>query len=510
MKKALKNTLAVIGIIFLFNSCTKNLDLAPISNISDANFWKTPGHFDAFVTGLHDRFRSHQGNFIFLGEMRADIFGTDPGVNSTFTGEATEGRERLWLNNLDADEPGVGNYGGFYSNINQLNLLINKINSTDIVTPANKNYYLGIAHGMRAFYYFQLYRSWGKVIIVTEPTAAIDISNLAKAASTVEEVMTLIKADIEVSLDSYGTDYSFRLTKSFWPKAATLMLKADVFLWTSYRGGGATDAGTAKAALTEIQSRIPTLTLLPNFANVFAANNKGHNEIIFAIRNVLLENALPIAGIFLPQTSLIPNFWDSIGNRKFDALTDNWGGTLRAPVKISTYRRFSDLDSRKFATIQAAYNKVGANYLIAGAFIKKYQGEQNAGSRFYSNDFPIYRYADLLLMLAEAKVILGENPGTEINLVRARAYGANYNAATIGYPNQAIDADPKRAILEERYLEFIFEGKRWYDLRRFGESFVFANTIMPTYASFRLLWPLDRNTLINNRSLQQNPGYPLF
>jgi hypothetical protein len=168
------------------------------------------------------------GQFQYLGEMRSDIFGTDPGSSSAFTGEATQGVERLWLNNLDLDNAGVGNFGGFYANINQLNLLISKLNSTNIVTDANKKYYLGIAYGMRAYYYFQMYRSWGKVIIETEPTTSIDISNLAKAASSEADVMKLIKEDIGSSETNFGTNYTFRNTKSFWSKAATLMLKAEV------------------------------------------------------------------------------------------------------------------------------------------------------------------------------------------------------------------------------------------------------------------------------------------
>ncbi|MEO8821230.1 MAG: RagB/SusD family nutrient uptake outer membrane protein, partial [Ginsengibacter sp.] len=167
----------------------------------------------------------------------------------------------------------------------------------------------------------------------------------------------------------------------------------------------------------------------------------------------------------------------------------------------------SDLDTRKNVSIQAAYNLVGGTYQIAGAFANKYQGEQSAGGRAYTNDYPIYRYADLLLLVAEAKVILGQDPTNEINLVRARAFGVNYDASVEGYPNQAIDADPKAAILQERFFEFIFEGKRWYDLRRFGDSYVFANTTMPTYETFRLLWPIDLNTLTNNPALDQTPGY---
>ena len=148
--------------------------------------------------------------------------------------------------------------------------------------------------------------------------------------------------------------------------------------------------------------------------------------------------------------------------------------------------------------------------MIAGCFTNKFQGEQNAGSRAYTNDFPVYRYADLLLMIAEAKIILGQNPATEINLVRARAYGANYNLAINGFPNKAGDADAKRALLNERLYEFIFEGKRWHDLRRFGDTYVFENTAVLSSEAYKLLWPIDRNSLTNNRSLVQTPGYPAF
>ncbi|HEY4206196.1 MAG TPA: SusD family outer membrane lipoprotein NanU [Puia sp.] len=500
----------ILSLLIVFGSCTKQLELAPVSSISDASYWKTADQFDAFVAGVHTAFRNNTNAFEYLGEMRADVFGTDPGSSSAFTGEATQGVEHMWLNTLDLDNPGVGDFGGFYFNINQINLLLSKLASTTVVTDANKQYYTGAAYGMRAYYYFQLYRSWGKAIIQAEPTTSFDISNLAKAASSEDSVMALIKSDIGQSLGAYGSDYSFRSSRSYWSKAATLMLQAEVYLWTSYRGGGTTDATVALNALKDIQTNIPALTLLPSYSSVFASNNKGNNEMIFVIHNQLNEASLPFAGTFLPQTGLLANYYDSVGARKFNVTTDNWGGLLRAPVKIASYRQFDDKDSRKWSSIQGAYNFSGGVYSIAGCFADKWQGEQNAGSRVYSNDYPIYRYADLLLLLAEAKAALGQDPSVEINLVRARAYGVNYNAGVQGYPNQAVDGDVKEAILRERFLEFVFEGKRWYDLRRMGDNYVYEYTNITSAAAYKLLWPIDRNTLTNNRLLVQTPGYLQF
>jgi len=502
----------MLGAATIISSCKKQLELSPISSITDANFWQTPDQFDAFVSGIQSRFRSHNSSFQALGEMRSDIFGTEPGNASAFTGEATQGVERMWLQTLTLDAAGVSNFGGFYSNIVQLNLLIDKLSSTNVVTAANKSYYLGMAYGMRAYYYFQLTRSWGDVVIQTDPVTSFDISSLSKAASPAADVMALIKDDIDKSVTNFGSNYTFRNTKSYWSKAATLMLKAEVFLWTSYRGGGAGDATTALNALTDIQTNVAGLALQTNFANIFSTTNRGNNEIIFSIRYLANESTMGyVTGSFVPQTGLIANFHDSVGARQFNVTADNWGGLLRAPVRVATFRKFDDKDSRKWASIQPAYNRPSPGvYVIAGSFTNKFQGEQVAGVRTFTNDYPVYRYADLLLMIAEAKIILGQNPAAEINLVRARAFGVNYVGAVHGYPNQAIDASPANAILQERLFEFIFEGKRWYDLRRFGNSFVFANTAVLPGEAYKVLWPIDRNSLTNNRGLVQTPGYPAF
>ncbi|WP_316813265.1 SusD family outer membrane lipoprotein NanU [Pedobacter heparinus] len=522
MKKNYKNFIAMSLLLAVaMGSCKKDLALTPISTLSDDSYWKNTDQYDAFVSGIHSRFRSHNGNFIFLGELRSDIYGNDPGTTGSFTGEASQGLERMWLHTLNLDIPGVSTYGTFYTNINQLNLLINKLNTGSVVPEATKKYYLGIAYGMRAYYYFQLYESWGKTVIQSDFIDAgnLDLFNLAKASSSADEVIKFVKDDIDKSVENFGTDYSIRRNKAYWSKSATLMLKAEVYLWTAHRTGGAADANIAKTALNDIKTNVPALGLVTTssnplntpYADVFGTT-KGNKEMIMACRYQLNEAEMSfIPSSFTPQTGLIANFYDSLANRKFNVVSENYGGLLRAPVKIATYRKFNEKDTRRDASIQAAYSLPSpGTYKIAGCFLKKYQGQQDAGVRRYTNDYPIYRYADLLLLLAEAKEILGESPAAEINDVRARAYGVNYSLALQGFPNQAGDGNIKAAILRERLFEFIGEGKRWNDLRRMGDSFVYANTALPSSEAYKLLWPVDRTTLTNNRALTQTDGYPQF
>jgi len=517
MKKYIIILLSGLGMLSLVTSCKNDLNLAPISTIGTGNFFKTATQFDSFMAGIHSTFRANTESFQRLGEDRADIFGTDPGSTTAFTGEATQGLENMWNQTLSLTAAEVNNYGippvqagnNFYFNIGQINNMIVQLNSTTVVVPATKSYYLGICYGMRAFYYFQLYRSWGNVPITTTPIV-VNISNVNQAEAPAASVMALIKSDIDQSVAAFAGNYTFMNSKGYWSLSATLMLKADVYLWTSSHNSSLADATTALTALNTIQTNVPTLSLLPSYSSVFATTNRGNNEIIFAIHNTLNEYAMTwVQNSYVPQNNLIIAFYDSTQNRQFNSTTDNWGGLLRAPVLIKTFRRFNPLDSRRLATIQPCYTKNTTTgvYTMAGCFVDKYSGEQNAGVRSITNDFPIYRYADLLLMKATAEVYLGQSPATEINLVRARAFGANYNAATMSYPNQAIDANPREAILQERFFEFIFEGKRWYDLRSFGDSYVYEHTALTAANAYALFWPIDQSTLINDPLLVQTPGY---
>src|SRR5690606_10226180 len=119
-----------------------------------------------------------------------------------------------------------------------------RTNESSVLSDAKRNYLLGQAYGMRAYYYFQLLRTWGDVVVTDEPSISFDIANLEKSATPSSEVMAFIKKDIDNSVNNFQANYSFRLNrKSFWSKSATLMLKSEVYLWSAKQmGGGTSDA----------------------------------------------------------------------------------------------------------------------------------------------------------------------------------------------------------------------------------------------------------------------------
>ena len=161
--------------------------------------------------------------------------------------------------------------------------MIRRTNETDLLGEAEKNYYLGQAYGLRAYIYFHLLRSWGDVIITTEPTLGSELDD--KAASPASEVMDLIKKDIDASEKAFGGDYSYKQGKCYWSKPATLMLKGEVYLWSGRQmGGGTGDYTVAKTALQDLQQN-GNLKLQEKFTDVFSFNNKENSEMIFALHS---------------------------------------------------------------------------------------------------------------------------------------------------------------------------------------------------------------------------------
>lgn len=135
----------------------------------------------------------------------------------------------------------------------------------------------------------------------------------------------------------------------------------------------------------------------------------------------------------------------------------------------------------------------------AGARMAKYEVDRTAymDGRLGSNDIVLYRYADVLLMLAEAKLRNGEDGSQELNEVRAR----------VGMPARACTLDN---ILEERLLELVWEGWRRQDLIRFGkftQAYDLRTPVAGESSGFTTVFPIPQRSIDLNMKLVQNPGY---
>lgn len=509
----------IAGIVAFFFAGCDSLDLEPTSSITDANYWKTADQFSAFNVGLAYQLRTLTGNFFLLGEPRANLYDNEP-----FSGEASQGMERLPFNTLNAQNVGISNFANMYSVINQINLFISKTEETDKLDDTDKGYYLGAAYGMRAYLYFHLLRSWGGVIIYTDYTAGstLDLSNLAKAASSAQEVMALIKSDIEASEKAFAGNYAFTNGREYWSLPATEMLKGEVYLWSGRQmGGGSSDYSTALAALQNIQ-KSADVKLQDDYADVFAFKNKKNKEIIFCLNNSKDDGHALMSGVYasnmIPQSQFLPTYYNKDGEHFGNQLN----GLIRLGLKRDLYHKLYREDDTRKANITGVYQMNDKDELTYYAcFASKYPGVMLEGAStisFYDDDV-LYRYSDCLLLIAEAKALLGQDPANEINQVRERAYGADHFAAhkdELGYPNDNGDlytdniycagdnAGALEAVLKERLREFIFEGKRWYDLRLLGGEFIKKYSLAD---ESRLLWPIDANTLTNNTALKQTEGY---
>ncbi|WP_413997915.1 RagB/SusD family nutrient uptake outer membrane protein [Flavobacterium sp. W1B] len=513
---------ALLTLSITFNACD-NLDLAPEDYYASESFWKTPSQVDGAMVGLHNQLRSYQFTLFNLGELRGGTLRD----GTSFTGTASLNSGSIVRQDIRESSTGISGWAGLYAAIFQVNNFIYQVEKADYLVAADKSYYLGQAYGLRAFYYFQLYRTYGRVPLAKEPKVAINTPATAQDAylprtATEKETLDFIKEDIDKSVVNFADNYTTKMQKAQWSLAASQMLKGEVYLWSAkVKIDGATptttttDLTTARAAIEAI---IPKYSLQPSFANVFnsaaTAAIKGNNEIIFALRYGFGEASNSYSQFIYAVTDPLADYVDDKGVAipSADPLKVNGGGTIiRYEYKYELYAKYDAADTRANVTF-LNFNKG----TVHATNMRKFIGTIVDGARSFTDDFPIYRLADAYLMLAEIKNKQGQDPSAEINTIRTRAYAGSVAPV---YVNGSFEQN-ELAIFAERQKEFVAEAKIWYDLRRMqdasGTPLAFRKDLSLigvldniTGQNHKLIWPIDLSTLNSDETLkgQQNPGY---
>jgi len=402
-----------------------------------------------------------------------------------------------------------------YQVISRANIVISRLKTATAVPAASVANYDGQCKFLRALMYFKLVRLFGGVPLFIDEVKVPD--DAFKPRSSTDQVYAQITADATDAMNELALPTKFPQTGEA-TKGAAIMLLADVDVYLKKYA----EAETLLASLSA------TYSLNANYADAFLPTNKNQKESIFEVQFLdgtatgVTPNPLPFH--FLPRstnTSLLTTV----------VINNSSTGGLNTPTQdlIATYETGDKRLDASIGIVEGTYSasdlftysavKSVVGYTtppagkVAVPYIKKYLHAPLIANTGSADDFPIYRYSEALLLLAEAQNEQGKSPLVALNAVRTRA----------GLPNvTATDQTTLRAaILKERRVELAFENKRWNDLVRTGNAITVMNAFgaklktQVTYLSSdsynvtanKLLYPLPAAEIGLNTQLIQNPGY---
>lgn len=535
MKRLIKNTIGISSFIAVLGlTACDALDLSPIDNYGEGNYWQRKEHVIAYMDGLHKNLRDkvfrHQYE---LGEARGGTSKTGTGVDGT-----SLSYQSMVSQKLTAESSGITKFGDYYGMIANVNIFLQKTKEATYMDEEDKSFYLAQAYGLRAFYYFDLYRTYGTAPLRLDPNPVangnFNPEELYKERASGTELMTQIKADLKESLDLFGNNTSFdspsrnNNKKAYWTKAATEYLAAEVYLWNAKvsvdnNAANEADLTTAKQHCQSLMNNYG-LSLLDNYSDIFDTNNKGNDEVILAIR--YLEGEATNS-----NTTYMYNYqtgaWKTIGYNDEDGkpMGDSLNVRTTAMQRVEYLPEFffayeKGKDSRRDVNFLSAYNRTSNEFL--GTVFKKSMGHFDASTNNYvwDADVIMYRLAGVYFMLAEIENMQGGDVARYLNPIRQRAYGNHWDASTDSYTNGSFTQN-ELAILAEKDKEMLGEGQRWYDVNRMmitkgGDHLVFCKEgskdgkyplLDKATEAYKVFWPIETEMLNKDPKLVQTPGY---
>lgn len=494
----------IIFTLLIITSACSLLEVDSKSDITSGNFWRSETEANAALTGIYANFRGFHDKAWTFGELRSGIWGG-------LTFEAPSNLDFIQFNYTEATAP-YGGWAELYTFIYRTNDFLENVPDITFSNDKSKSHMMAQVHAIRAYYYFTLLRVWGKVPITLETLKTTDPENLEKERAPKAEVVDIIKSDIEKSLEYYDSNNEFWNTnRNYWSRLATLMLKGEVYAWSArVLNGGNEDLLIAKNAFNEVLGG--EVVLEKNFEDIWKVGNKDNHEFIFSL-NFELDQA---TNVFSNITGRSTEVWASFNQKgeSMEGIIVN--GASRYGPSTKTLQIMDDtLDTRRDVTFIRLYanDNDGKGYPefdkenYSTSMFGKFFGSVVGTQRVADNDIPVYRAADAILMLAEVKNYLGEDPSSEINMIRQRAYGENYDVGKHAYQNTS-QHENIEAILLERYKEFVGEGKRFWDLRRAGDNYL-INHVDEIDASnlYKIKLPITLDMIGRNPLLEQTQGY---
>lgn len=454
-----------LGALLMLGSCSENFfDLQPNFEVP-VDKLETAEDFNVAVMGCYAKMQTQVNFNLECCEYRSD--------NLYLNAPTTGTQDRYDIDQFkDVASNGILTdlWANFNNGVYRCNLILDKIDEKSI-SEELKAQYKAEAMFIRSYTYFNMYRTWGGVPTTRRVVTVAEALNIGRSSE--EQMFELIAGDLKAIVDgnmlpaSYGKTDAGRITSG-----AAKALLGKVYL----------TFGKHSDAKTVLQSLVGQYQLLPNIADVFDVANKQNNEIIFSLR---FNKAVVGEG---------HGYWYSITN-----LTDDTNQT-------EVLKKLYDATDTRKALIE--YVKVpGVNTCL----MRKFFDTPDPTNNTVGNDQILIRYADVLLMYAEALNEIAYSADSNspalkaLNEVHTRAGLDPIDIADL--PDQTAF---RKAIMLERQKEFPYEGQRWFDVIRMGGAIEAMRVDGHDIQSYQFLYGIPTTELerINNTSLLwQNPGY---
>jgi hypothetical protein len=509
-----------LGLLFTLSSCSGDLLQTEDPNrVTPDNFWENASDAEKGINAVYGTLPTVYGWGRMMGAIltihRGDIVDVFPQANVYNTGT---------FNLTPSDGRVAEGWRNLWETVSRANNVLANVPDIEM-DEERKAEIIGEAHFLRGLAYFYLQNMWGHIPLYTEPLLTLE-GLAGEEQSPPEEVWESIESDFQAAQERLPESWSgSEVGRATWG-AATAML-GKVHLYTS--SPGLLDSGDWSAAAEEFQKIVDSglYQLVDDYQHNFLEEYNNNAESIFEI-----------------QYEPSPNgSWGRSGNSSSPARGKGWepdiappGYTSQQSVDINQWvfdlymeeeTVDGKVDPRAYATMlwdydgamvyQDTFDEAFSDENKDKVFVRKYlefdrESSLSPGSWWYSgNNYRMVRYADVLLMLAEA-LNEANGPTSEvydaINRVRARA---NIPALPSGMSREQM----RQAIRDERVRELAIEGHRHLDLRRWG---IMADRFLNN-PQFReragMLFERNKNEILPipqqdidaNPNLEQNPGY---
>lgn len=489
-KKLLQKALGMsfLAAIIAFQGCKKSfLDVNPAGNVAATQFWKTESDASQAVDAMYANL--HEWSNIAFAPIAVESMGSDD-VNKGSTAADAAFMNDFHNFSANSGEGQIADFwAGEYKTINFANQVLDNVPAISM-DASLKARFLAEAKFIRAWAYFRLVRAFGDVPLRLHVPKSASEYNLARTP----------KAQVWAAIETDLTDAASVLPQSY--------ASADVGRITK----GAALALHAKAALYQKKwSDVVTYTnqvmglgytLFANYEQMFRTNNKNNSESIFEIQCALIPNNPDASN---SQYSQVQGVDGSTGG--------GWGFNVPSASLVASYEAG---DPRKDATIIFRGETTPEGDVIpATGNSTMYNQKSYVPFSLYVSGFNegcqqnkiALRYADVLLMNAEANNELGNSAAALIPLEQVRARARGSNSSILPKVTTTDQAALRTAIYNERHIELAMEFDRYFDVIRQGRGTEVFGSRGWT-AGKNEVWPLPQNEIdLSAGTLTQNPGY---